>query len=268
MNIYTLSLTDKSIDNNVIASLFKRLGKKDLLVLEDIDCAGLLKRPEEPEKHDADEAETDYGSLEEQIASLRSQQDAKKAKKGTKETKKQKKQAKMRQPVQYSQPEAKPAVQKEEEPKPEPLTELTLSGLLNTMDGISSSTGYVLIMTTNKPQALDGAVTRAGRIEKVVEFKNITRGTARRMFEFYFHPIDEEQCAYDLELVPKLAVEFAERLPENELSPAQIQSYLLRYPSAPDEAVQGLAKWIQEERVRAKVFENCDIGCGRNKVRI
>ncbi|KAK5089275.1 hypothetical protein LTR70_006801 [Exophiala xenobiotica] len=259
MYIYTLSLTDKSIDDNVLASLFKRLQKGDLLVLEDIDCAGLLKRTDETEKqdaNDADDADSGYNSLEEQIASLRLRQDAKRAKKHKRGVRAQNKQANLQQLAQDIQPKAKPEIQKREEPKPEPPTKVTLSGLLNTMDGISSSTGYVLIMTTNKPQALDEAVGRAGRIEKIFEFSNITRETAREMFKFYFQPIDEEQCSYDLDSVPKLAVEFAERLPENELSPAQIQSYLLRYPSAPAEAVQRMPKWIQEERERAKTFGN------------
>jgi len=256
IGIYTLSLTDKSIDDNVLASLFKRLQKGDLLVLEDIDCAGLLKRTDEPENQDANDADSGYNSLEEQIASLRLRQNTKRAKKHKREVRAQNKQANLQHLAQDIQPKAKPEIQKKEEHKPEPPTKVTLSGLLNTMDGISSSTGYVLIMTTNKPQALDEAVGRASRIEKVVEFSKITRETAREMFQFCFQPIDEEQCSYDLNSVPKLAVEFAERLPENELSPAQIQSYLLRYPSAPAEAVQRMPKWTQEERERAKTFGN------------
>lgn len=43
LSIYTLSLTDKSINDDVLKTLFGRLKKGDLLVLEDIDCAGLLK---------------------------------------------------------------------------------------------------------------------------------------------------------------------------------------------------------------------------------
>lgn len=88
------------------------------------------------------------------------------------------------------------------------------------------------------------------------------------MFKFYFQPTDEEQCSYDLNSVPKLAVEFAERLPENEFSPAQIQSYRLRYPSAPADAVKRMTKWIQEERERAKIFGNYGVGCEKNKERI
>lgn len=54
--------------------------------------------------------------------------------------------------------------------KPERPTQVTLSGLLNAIDGTSSPEGHVLIMTTNFPEALDEVLTRPGRVDVKVEF--------------------------------------------------------------------------------------------------
>lgn len=49
---------------------------------------------------------------------------------------------------------------------------VTLSGLLNALDGAAAPEGCVLIMTTNNPDALDPARTRPGRVDYKVEFRN------------------------------------------------------------------------------------------------
>ncbi|KAL3927983.1 MAG: hypothetical protein SGBAC_012852 [Bacillariaceae sp.] len=43
---------------------------------------------------------------------------------------------------------------------------LNLMGLLNALDGVVDTTGRIVIMTTNHPEILDGALIRPGRIEK------------------------------------------------------------------------------------------------------
>jgi hypothetical protein len=47
---------------------------------------------------------------------------------------------------------------------------VTLSGLLNTLDGIATPHGLLTVLTTNRPGALDDAVTRAGRIDLTEHF--------------------------------------------------------------------------------------------------
>lgn len=44
LNIYTLSLQDKDINDTALLELFSKLSKGDIILLEDIDCAGLLDR--------------------------------------------------------------------------------------------------------------------------------------------------------------------------------------------------------------------------------
>lgn len=47
---------------------------------------------------------------------------------------------------------------------------LSLSGLLNILDGVASQEGRVLIMTTNHLEKLDRALIRPGRVDMIVEF--------------------------------------------------------------------------------------------------
>lgn len=48
---------------------------------------------------------------------------------------------------------------------------LTFSGLLNAIDGLVSSDGIIMVMTTNHINRLDPALIRAGRVDRRFEFK-------------------------------------------------------------------------------------------------
>ncbi len=61
-------------------------------------------------------------------------------------------------------------------------TGVTLSGLLNALDGVSSREGRVLFLTTNYPDRLDPALTRPGRVDLKVELSNALPEQARRLF--------------------------------------------------------------------------------------
>ena len=58
---------------------------------------------------------------------------------------------------------------------------VTLSGLLNCMDGLTAPDGAVIVMTTNRPEFLDSALLRPGRIDMRVDFGPATREQIERM---------------------------------------------------------------------------------------
>lgn len=60
---------------------------------------------------------------------------------------------------------------------------ITLSGLLNCMDGLTAPDGAVIIMTTNHPELLDTALVRPGRVDMRVDFGPATREQIVRMCE-------------------------------------------------------------------------------------
>ncbi len=63
---------------------------------------------------------------------------------------------------------------------------LTLSGLLNALDGMTASEGRIMFMTTNKPEVLDDALTRAGRVDLKAELVNADKDMAKRLFLRFF----------------------------------------------------------------------------------
>lgn len=63
---------------------------------------------------------------------------------------------------------------------------ITLSGLLNTLDGILELNDAILIMTTNYKDKLDPALIRSGRINLAVELKRMSSEDAACLIEKYF----------------------------------------------------------------------------------
>ena len=71
---------------------------------------------------------------------------------------------------------------------------LTLSGLLNTLDGIAAATdGRIMFMTTNHRNKLDPALIRPGRCDIDIELKNATQAQAESLF-LHFYPNLQKQA--------------------------------------------------------------------------
>jgi len=63
---------------------------------------------------------------------------------------------------------------------------LNLSGLLNVLDGIVECPGRLIVMTTNRPDKLDDALIRPGRIDKRIYLGKMHGNEAAEMLELYF----------------------------------------------------------------------------------
>ncbi|KZV72259.1 P-loop containing nucleoside triphosphate hydrolase protein [Peniophora sp. CONT] len=165
---------------------------------------------------------------------------------------------------------------------------LSLSGLLNSLDGVTAAEGRLLFATTNHIERLDSALSRPGRLDVWVNFKNATRWQAEGIFKNFFPskgkmpaasepttsilqaPPDEKgkqkesapaamktvAAAKSKHAVPsleeeeiaELAKRFGEAIPEDELSVASLQGYLLKNKTRPRECVEEVAAWVQTER--------------------
>ncbi|KZT21605.1 P-loop containing nucleoside triphosphate hydrolase protein [Neolentinus lepideus HHB14362 ss-1] len=66
---------------------------------------------------------------------------------------------------------------------------LTLSGLLNALDGVGAQEGRILYATTNKYHALDPALCRPGRMDLHLEFKLASRLQAKELFKCFYLPV-------------------------------------------------------------------------------
>lgn len=80
-----------------------------------------------------------------------------------------------------------------------PSVGVTLSGLLNVLDGIIDDDGRILVMTANRPEDLDDAIIRAGRITRRVHMGNIGHSDALRMIAKYYGELHDSGRDQDAE---------------------------------------------------------------------
>lgn len=149
---------------------------------------------------------------------------------------------------------------------------ISLSGLLNAIDGVATHEGRVLIMTTNHPEALDEALVRTGRVDLRIKFDYASTHQIRelflRMYAVDVNPfgrveglqlssqqtLDKKAPAAAMGkddamlILERTAAAFAEKVPNREFSPSDIQGYLLLHKKTPLAALDGVETWIAEER--------------------
>jgi chaperone BCS1 len=63
---------------------------------------------------------------------------------------------------------------------------LTLSCLLNLLDGVLEAPGRIVVMTTNYIEKLDSALIRPGRIDLICEFKKCTNDSIIEFIEMFY----------------------------------------------------------------------------------
>lgn len=207
LNVYILNLNSQQLTEDALAQLFQDLPRRCLVLLEDIDSNEVTNRR-------------------------------------TAETQKKRKGK----------------------------SSLSLSALLNIIDGVAAQEGRALIMTTNHHEHLDPALVRPGRVDYQIEFKLASRYLAKEMFQNIFN---EPQTNIDMDFddsrseivsateskelavrnsssssattdIEGLAKAFSEKIPEYTFSPAEIQGFLLRHKSSPEDAVGNVETWVRQ----------------------
>lgn len=136
---------------------------------------------------------------------------------------------------------------------------VTLSGLLNAIDGSASQEGRVLIMTSNSPEQLDDALLRPGRIDKQLCFPASSSAMAARLFVRMFTKDEgdisedtatengEEIIVEDIDTatIASMAETFAAKIPGEKLTPAEVQGFLLDYRASPQDAISKIDAWVK-----------------------
>lgn len=102
---------------------------------------------------------------------------------------------------------------------------VTLSGLLNTLDGVAAGEERLLFMTTNHPERLDPALVRPGRVDVMRRIGDASSSQARRMYAKFF-PGD-----------PQAAERFAAALGGEAVSMATLQGYFLVHRRSAEDAL-------------------------------
>ncbi|THU96877.1 P-loop containing nucleoside triphosphate hydrolase protein [Dendrothele bispora CBS 962.96] len=146
---------------------------------------------------------------------------------------------------------------------------VTLSGLLNVIDGVGSEEGKLFFATTNYIDRLDPALLRPGRIDKKLQYSLATKEQAASLF-LQFYPESQSQnlvleksgeCPDSdsdfnsnsfAEIIVRLSEQFASRVPLDEFSTAELQGYLLTCKKQPLQAVEGVINWVSDERTERR----------------
>lgn len=223
LKLHVLSLVEPTMNDQRLMSLFSQLPARCIVLLEDVDAAGLSRKQQgkdektEDREGEAGDAKTDL--LETKRRALR---------------------------LKAAAPSVTPDA-----------SAVTLSGLLNALDGVASQEGRILIMTTNEPENLDKALIRPGRVDQQIFFGNASKDITKNIFERMFSPdedndstvaaVEDKQRA----LVRQMAEEFAAALPELSFTPAEVQGFLLTRRKDPRRALDDVMSW-RDEMLKAK----------------
>ncbi|KDQ61810.1 hypothetical protein JAAARDRAFT_31284 [Jaapia argillacea MUCL 33604] len=250
LDIYVVSLSSKGMSDNTLATLMGHVPSRCILLLEDLDAAFTRSVTRDSSSTGTPPATSSTSTVKE---TKESESDG---------------------------------------------STLSLSGLLNSLDGVAAAEGRLLFATTNHIERLDPALSRPGRMDVWVNFKHATKFQAEGIFKCFFpskkaaspvasstasstttsalsspmsstvslpSPTPESPSAaqdhlavpkrkthvvplLDEEEISQLAKRFAESIPENELSVAALQGYLLKNKTRPRESVAEVDAWIIQER--------------------
>lgn len=342
IDIYVISLQDQSVTEEDLAILFTSLPRRCVVLLEDIDTAGLRRDPDAsadatPNSKDKDKkgdkggdgqtagtldtiATTETTPIDKSVATTTNatseaptteSADTKETKldkkdKSKKKSKKNSKKSKSKKSKKSSKHDSDSdddsdsssssdsSVDSESENDRRSRRKrgsrgnnrkgrsnkkaISLSGLLNAIDGVASHEGRVLIMTTNKPESLDEALVRPGRVDVQVGFGNATSTQAEELFERMYEaylpkqPVKrinvsgshkptkavsdskgelamQEKQAYELDVTPaqiaSIAKQFGNKIPESIFSPAELQGFLLKRKKSPRKALEEIDAWVE-----------------------
>lgn len=143
---------------------------------------------------------------------------------------------------------------------------LSLSGLLNALDGPTATTGRLLFMTTNAKHRLDPALLRSGRVDYEIEFRAAGQEQIQRLFSRFYSDFTPASGAQAKDTTPnnaaglqrrlveprapldpvrrdELAASFAARVAASgvELTTADVQRHLMKHKKDPDGALEELS---------------------------
>ena len=249
LDIHVISLLEPTLTEGDLNHLFNSLPKRCIVLLEDIDTAG-LKREEKTEEEKP------------------------KAVEGTEE----------KMTVADLAKELKRVNRRGGGPSgaDDSRQGISLSGLLNAIDGVASHEGRVLVMTTNHREKLDAALVRPGRVDMQIRFSLATKHQIEEIFfRMYWSDKDEAVTTLSQAITEKMnglangdkangklfaaddsktsrhhdytqkqirvmSEEFAELVPEETISPAEVQNFLIARKKDPQKAMDDVCEWKNE----------------------
>ncbi|KAH9995436.1 P-loop containing nucleoside triphosphate hydrolase protein [Russula compacta] len=166
LDVYIISLSKSGLDDSTLNSLITSLPEQCIAIMEDIDAAfthGITR----------DVAGTELDDPRRRELSRRGPDDPREDGRNDRQTPNESDKS----------------------------SRVTLSGLLNALDGISAQEGRLLFATTNRYNSLDPALIRPGRMDLHVEFRLASQYQARELYKrFYIPESSKEATAHEDEV--------------------------------------------------------------------
>jgi SpoVK/Ycf46/Vps4 family AAA+-type ATPase len=117
-------------------------------------------------------------------------------------------------------------------PKPDPSKsrDITLSSVLNIMDGINNQPGRIIIFTTNHPETLDEAFLRPGRIDLRIKFGRPSRKVMHQIIQNWYKAHDEFYPGRNLvSQFEEKWEKYYDRLQDHKFRPCDITNILQKF---------------------------------------
>lgn len=296
LDIYAISLQEPTLTEGDLLQLFNGLPARCIVLLEDVDAAGLLRDGKSDEKGSR-QGKTDP----KKPGDVKGTDQAKGEKKGEGNASKDEQFTltdivrELRKPAPAGRGGNNIAAGGH--PNRAPGTGISLSGLLNAIDGVATHEGRVLIMTTNHPEKLDSALVRPGRVDRRVGFSLAKNEQIRELFVRMYttgEPIADIEPHLDGILAKQtdngksvngtnaivdqvatgpskaelesMAAEFADHVPDDIFTPAEIQNLLMMHKKEPRTAINLAEAWVtglirekeHQAELKAKMEEDED----------
>jgi len=107
--------------------------------------------------------------------------------------------------------------------------DITLSSLLNILDGIYSYNGRIIIFSTNHPELIDEACLRSGRIDLRIKFKRASLKVLYEMISYWYKCYDEFYHKNLSEEFEKLWIEYRDHFINEKLKQCDVSNILQKY---------------------------------------
>ncbi|KAF8557668.1 P-loop containing nucleoside triphosphate hydrolase protein [Imleria badia] len=156
LDIYTLSLSSSWISDSTLTTLMGRVPARCIVLLEDLDAAFTRSVTRDKSSNgtpDTSNSNGEEATVPEQPSSSR---------------------------------------HRRHKDHVSDVNTLSLSGLLNALDGVAAAEGRILFATTNHLERLDPALSRPGRMDVWIEFKNASKWQAEALFRNFFPSTDKD----------------------------------------------------------------------------
>ena len=114
---------------------------------------------------------------------------------------------------------------------------LSLSGILNALDGISTNENFICFITTNRIKTFDKALIRPGRIDYIMSFEYMKKDQIFEIFKMFTneHTWKENEQEKNCDIFYKSLLEL-----NIKINVSLLQQYLFKYTDSPEDILKNI----------------------------